>query len=300
MKTKLLLLTVLISTTSFAQSLCSNVVDSAGISVITQNKVSVSTTSASATICLDQDGDGIVDAEDKCPTEAGTLNGCPDTDNDGVIDSKDKCPKIAGKLNGCPDADKDGVADSKDKCPKVAGSLNGCPDTDKDGVIDSKDKCPKVAGSLNGCPDADKDGVADSEDECPTVVGTKAHHGCPELSKEAIATLGKYAKTIQFNTGKSSFKPGVSTTLDKIAEVMKEFDTVEFTVDGYTDSVGDETKNLELSEKRAKAVLDYLATHGIKESRLISKGHGEEDPIAPNNTRTGRAENRRVIITAQH
>ena len=86
-----------------------------------------------------------------------------DTDNDGVIDADDKCPTVAGlaKYAGCPipDTDKDGINDEQDKCPTVAGlsRYNGCPipDTDKDGVNDELDQCPTVAGiaSNNGCED---------------------------------------------------------------------------------------------------------------------------------------------------
>ena len=86
-----------------------------------------------------------------------------DTDNDGVIDANDKCPTVAGlaKYAGCPipDTDKDGVNDEQDKCPTVAGlsRYNGCPipDTDKDGVNDEVDACPTEAGisANNGCPD---------------------------------------------------------------------------------------------------------------------------------------------------
>ena len=86
-----------------------------------------------------------------------------DTDNDGVIDANDKCPTVAGlaKYAGCPipDTDKDGVNDEQDKCPTVAGlsRYNGCPipDTDKDGVNDEVDACPTEAGisANHGCPD---------------------------------------------------------------------------------------------------------------------------------------------------
>lgn len=86
-----------------------------------------------------------------------------DTDNDGVIDADDKCPTVAGlaKYAGCPipDTDKDGINDEQDKCPTVAGlsRYNGCPipDTDKDGVNDEVDACPTEAGisANHGCPD---------------------------------------------------------------------------------------------------------------------------------------------------
>ena len=90
-------------------------------------------------IVLDQDGDGVVDAEDKCPTVAGlaSLQGCPDSDGDGITDASDKCPNQAGlaKYQGCPipDTDGDGVNDEEDKCldRKGPASNQGCPEIDK-------------------------------------------------------------------------------------------------------------------------------------------------------------------------
>ena len=82
----------------------------------------------------DADGDGVADAEDECPNEAGiaALGGCPDSDGDGVADKDDTCPNEAGiaDLDGCPDADGDGIADQDDACPMEAGvaALDGCPE----------------------------------------------------------------------------------------------------------------------------------------------------------------------------
>lgn len=85
----------------------------------------------------DSDGDGIIDAKDKCPNVVGLAKyeGCPvpDTDGDGINDELDKCPNVAGlaKYEGCPvpDSDGDGINDDNDKCPKLAGvaAYNGCP-----------------------------------------------------------------------------------------------------------------------------------------------------------------------------
>ncbi|MGC4036386.1 MAG: porin family protein [Chitinophagaceae bacterium] len=141
----------------------------------------------------DRDKDGIVDAEDACPTQPGLAltNGCPDKDGDGVADKTDKCPDVAGPVSngGCPipDRDKDGVPDDQDKCPDVAGLqiYEGCPipDKDGDGINDFEDRCPTVAGpaSNKGCPiaDADKDGIPDKDDKCPNQAGVAKYNGCP-------------------------------------------------------------------------------------------------------------------------
>lgn len=294
---KTLLLALFISAASFAQECC-NVVDTSDVTVISSNGECVSTTDVIATACADQDGDGFIDSDDKCPTIAGTIDGCPDGDNDGVIDSKDKCPSIAGTLNGCPDSDKDGVIDSEDKCPSIAGTAKGCPDSDKDGIADKDDKCPELAGTSadNGCPaDTDGDGVYDINDKCPSVSGSD--NGCPApLNDEVKAKLAEYPKVILFYTGKSTFKPGVTTTLDKIADLLKGLEQKSFTIEGHTDSIGSEASNLTLSQARAKAVADYLASHGVDGSKLSSKGYGESKPKASNNTGSGRAKNRRVEV----
>ena len=254
--------------------------------------------------CPDSDGDGVADKEDQCPNEAGKLNGCPDSDGDGVVNKDDKCPNKAGKLNGCPDSDGDGVADNLDQCPNKAGKLNGCPDSDGDGVADNVDKCPEVAGpkSNAGCAvskDSDGDGVLDNLDNCINERGPRSNNGCPvKLTVEAKRKLGRYAKTIQFNSGKSDFKPGVTRTLDEIVNVMREFDGVRFDVEGHSDSSGNDAKNLALSQRRAQAVVDYLASHGIKGWRLHAVGYGEARPIASNKTAAGRALNRRVVLSA--
>ncbi|MDO5975631.1 OmpA family protein [Flavivirga jejuensis] len=254
----------------------------------------------------DTDGDGIYDKNDACPDVAGleAFNGCPDTDNDGIEDSKDSCPNEAGlaELNGCPDSDGDGIADKDDKCPTVAGlkALAGCPDADGDGVTDAQDKCPNTAGPAanNGCPwpDTDGDGVLDKDDKCPDVVGSVANNGCPEVTEEVQKTLNEYAKTILFDTGRSTIKTQSESVLKDIISILNEYSTATFTVEGHTDSSGRATTNQKLSESRANAVKDYLVSHGIDTSRLSAVGYGEDKPIDSNKTRKGRANNRRVEI----
>ena len=160
---------------------------------------------------IDSDGDGIFDAQDKCPTVPGVpssdpaKHGCPsDKDGDGIIDAKDACidePGVANDnptKNGCPsDKDGDGIIDKKDACVDVPGvanadaAKNGCPsDRDGDGVLDKEDACPDLPGprdadpKKNGCvPDKDGDGIADKEDACIAIPGIKTSdaktNGCP-------------------------------------------------------------------------------------------------------------------------
>nr|WP_294933680.1 OmpA family protein [uncultured Flavobacterium sp.] len=254
----------------------------------------------------DTDGDGIYDKDDACPEVKGPkeLNGCPDTDGDGIADKDDQCVDVPGpkELNGCPDTDGDGVLDKDDQCIEVAGpaSLNGCPDTDGDGVADNVDKCVDVRGPQEnaGCPwpDTDGDGVADKDDKCPDVKGTVANNGCPEVSEDAIKRLNAYAKTILFNSGKSSFQKQTYPVLQSIAAILKEYPTAKFSIEGHTDSDGKDAMNLKLSQDRAAAVKNYLIDNGIAADRLTSEGYGESKPIDSNKTAKGKANNRRVEV----
>ena len=255
----------------------------------------------------DTDGDGIYDVEDECPETPGLpeFNGCPDTDGDGIEDRNDACPNTPGvaEFNGCPDSDGDGIADPQDACPNTPGlaALSGCPDADGDGIKDSEDGCPNEAGPRenNGCPyqDRDNDGVLDKDDQCPDVPGTVENNGCPEVTVEVIAQLNEYSKTILFDTGKSTIRQESYATLQSIVDIMKEYPTTSFVIEGHTDSVGRETTNQKLSDGRAAAVRDYLTTIGMDGSRLSSIGYGEARPIASNKTKAGRQQNRRVEIS---
>ncbi|WP_298781309.1 OmpA family protein [uncultured Polaribacter sp.] len=256
----------------------------------------------------DTDGDGVYDKDDACPEVAGLkeFNGCPDADNDGVKDSDDACPNVAGlaAMNGCPDADGDGVADKDDMCPNSKGTKanKGCPDSDGDGVVDKDDKCATTAGPAanSGCPwpDTDGDGVLDKDDNCKSEAGPASNKGCPVavIDKKALEVLNFTAKSILFNSGRSSFKSGVTRQLDAIVEIMNKNDKATFAIGGHTDNTGRASSNLKLSEKRANSVMNYFISKGISASRLSAKGFGQDYPIADNKTRAGQAENRRVEI----
>jgi OOP family OmpA-OmpF porin len=254
----------------------------------------------------DRDDDGVIDSEDSCPDVKGLVafKGCPDTDFDGIQDSLDACPEEAGspEMNGCPDQDGDTVADKDDACIDVAGLpvLKGCPDADGDGIADQNDKCPTVKGEKanSGCPwpDTDGDKVLDKDDKCPTVAGTVANNGCPEVSEDTMKKLNDYAKTILFDTAKSSFQKQTYPVLQAIVAILKEYPTAKFALEGHTDSDGKDAANLVLSQTRAAAVRSFLIDNGIAADRLTSEGFGEAKPVATNATKAGKAQNRRVEV----
>lgn len=285
--------------------------------------------------CPDSDSDGIINVKDECPYTKGLaqFGGCPDTDLDGVPDKIDKCPNLAGsKLSaGCPDTDGDGITDPDDLCPTLAGTISakGCPDADTDGLTDSIDFCPTVAGvdSLHGCPfiDSDKDGVQDIDDYCPTLAGLSTNYGCPnadtdndsvpdvddlcpktpgpisnkgcpEIAKEDKEIVNTAFNNLEFETGSYVIISSSNASLDPLAALLIKNTTYRLLIRGYTDNVGSEDDNLQLSRRRAMAVESYLKSKGVPTPQIIAKGYGESNPIADNDTEAGRGKNRRVEL----
>jgi outer membrane protein OmpA-like peptidoglycan-associated protein len=102
---------------------------------------------------------------------------------------------------------------------------------------------------------------------------------------------------ITFNFDSAEILPGFRGTLDRLAQVLGEYDQSIIEVAGHTDNVGTDAYNQALSVRRAQAVGDYLVARGINRERLIIVGAGETRPVASNETDAGRAENRRVELT---
>ena len=81
-----------------------------------------------------------------------------------------------------------------------------------------------------------------------------------------------------------------------VATTLKAYPDAKIEIEGHTDSMGSETYNQALSERRANTVKTYLVSLGIAAGRITTRGFGETQPVADNATAAGRAENRRVII----
>ncbi len=215
------------------------------------------------------------------PFGAPTVTAVPpvveaDSDGDGVVDSVDRCPGtpqgVRVDAEGCPlDSDGDGVSDDKDECP----------DTVRGAAVDEK-----------GCElDGDNDGVVDRLDRCPdSAPGVQVDiRGC-EI-KEEIRLQG-----VHFESNSDRLLPGAESVLDDAAATLVKNPSIRVEVAGHTDSDGTAEYNEGLSARRAATVRDYLVASGVTEDRLTTRGYGESEPIADNNTAGGKAENRRVVL----
>ena len=216
------------------------------------------------------------------------LGGKRDVDGDGVPDATDNCPYEKGlkTLDGCPDKDGDGVADKYDHCPELPGdkAFDGCPDSDNDGIPDDRDSCKDAFGELaNGCPISSKYQVADTVRDLPKDNGDILP---PHILLEST--------TLLFEFGKADLDGTATEALDHAATVLSGQPKVVLYLSGYTDNIGTDKQNRDLSTLRAKAAMDYLIKKGFEEKRLIMGGYGKDRPVVPNDTKENRAKNRRV------
>lgn len=254
----------------------------------------------------DSDGDGVADDVDGCKEQAEDVDqfedsdGCPEADNDkdGLLDAADRCPVEAEDIDqfedsdGCLDADndKDGVADTADTCAMNAEDMDkfedsdGCPDldNDKDGIPDEKDKAPDAAETFNGYQDRD---------------------GAPDEVPAEVKKFNGRIEGILFKTGSAEILPKSYTILDQAVAMLQQFPEIRMEIQGHTDDVGDDAKNLALSQERAQSVVNYMVSKGITADRLVAKGYGETTPEVPNDSETNQARNRRVefhVIRENH
>jgi outer membrane protein OmpA-like peptidoglycan-associated protein len=185
-------------------------------------------------------------------------------------------------------------------------------DTDGDGIPDYRDDCPTQPEDMDGwqdddgCPDPDNDhdGIPDDRDECPTQAEEPGGNGdgCPDKARVVIrrgkvVVFGK----VQFATGSAKILTTSYDLLDQIAQAMREHDDIaSMRIEGHTDNIGGADFNQKLSQQRAEAVTAYLVSKGVDGKKLETRGLGLTQPLAPNDTPAGRAQNRRVEFVARH
>jgi outer membrane protein OmpA-like peptidoglycan-associated protein len=107
-----------------------------------------------------------------------------------------------------------------------------------------------------------------------------------------VLTLGD----VLFDTGKADLNPGAARNLDELVQFLTDHPERQVEIDGYTDNVGTDPYNLDLSQRRADAVKAVLVNRGIQSTRIVSQGFGKEFSVASNSDSGGRQLNRRVEI----
>jgi len=245
-----------------------------------------------------------------------------DSDSDGIPDEKDQCPGtplgVEVYSNGCPiDKDQDGVPDYLDRCPDTPAGTRvdeqGCPvekkavekpvppaDKDGDGIIDQLDiepNTPKgaVVDASGRTVDSDSDGVPDGIDKCPDSPPNLPvdEKGCSRVTPQ------EFYLEVLFPSNRAQVGARFFGDMVRIAQLMKLAPKVELELIGYTDNLGSLESNLRLSERRARAVRDYLVSEGVAEGRLELLAGGEF-PVEPGKPARDKSLQRCVIVRLKH
>lgn len=138
--------------------------------------------------------------------------------------------------------------------------------------------------------DSDGDGVLDRDDRCPeTLPGAQVDsEGCV-IANQTITLVD-----IHFETSSANLTPAAQEALLDVARSLRNQTSSRVEIAGHTDSSGNDNFNLQLSQKRANSVRNFLIRNGVAAEQLSANGYGEQQPVASNATPSGRAENRRV------
>ena len=129
----------------------------------------------------------------------------------------------------------------------------------------------------------------------PTMIkNIRIAEGAVDLYDRFITDGKIVANGIKFDSGKATLKPESMGIINEIVKLMKQHPEIKFSIEGHTDSDGDTGFNQNLSEQRSKTVMNELIEQGIDSERMVSKGFGEDKPVADNSTPEGKANNRRV------
>jgi outer membrane protein OmpA-like peptidoglycan-associated protein len=230
-------------------------------------------------------------------------DGCPDPDNDGdgVPDVRDGPRRVDGGLITDPEHPEFGACmnDAEDK--DGHHDTDGCPDPDNDGdgIPDTRDG-HRVGGRItpaNGYPN-----FGDCMNDAETYNGVDDNDGCPDkaLAEFVDGEIVIFDK-VYFDFDLDRIKPSSYPVLDAVVTILKAYPVIErIEVQGHTDDRGTDAYNLDLSPRRAAAVMNYLMNAGISADRLSSRGYGESANIIPGaQTEEEHARNRRVqfVIT---
>lgn len=134
--------------------------------------------------------------------------------------------------------------------------------------------------------------AAVAQQEAQALQARLAELEAQQTERGLLVTLGD----VLFEFGQSDLLASANPRMDKLAEFLQQFPERRVLIEGYTDSVGSDSINQTLSERRAAAVQSALVSRGINPTRITTQGHGKNHPVASNSTPEGRAMNRRVEV----
>ena len=206
---------------------------------------------------VDSDGDGLFDKDEAA---IGTDPFNPDTDGDGLSDGEEVFKQKTDPLN--PDSDFDGLSDGAEVLVHGTNPLN--PDTDGGGVTDGHEVIEDSTDPLNPADD-----------------------------------LQKFTLLIEFDYDKHFIRPQYYKDLEPVVKVLRRDPNASVRVEGHADRRKKSTReyNQKLSERRAKAIAEYLVQNsGISAANVTSVGYGFDKPVAPNDTEENMQRNRRTDI----
>ena len=198
---------------------------------------------------------------------------------------------------------------SEEPSPSVTAAADGATDSDRVEDADpSSDTTPAIRGALTSGTVTLTGVVPTLEDErslvglMESVVGRGNVESNVEIRPGAPQPVDlslDIADDIQFAVGSANIAPEFLPTLDQIVTLMKLDPNLTAVVKGHTDNTGDKVENLALSQRRAEAVVSYVASQGINRFRLEPQGRGSTEPIAEEATSEGRRQNRRIEFALQ-
>ena len=159
------------------------------------------------------------------------------------------------------------------------------------GIASGSAKGAIIGAAIGGAAGAAIGGIMDAQAED---LQDKLPNAKVERVGEGIAVT--FDSGILFDVNQSTLRPEARTNLQDLATSLEEYEGTDVLVVGHTDSTGEASYNQSLSERRADAARTFLLGAGLEADRVTAMGRGEEEPIASNETTSGRQENRRVEV----
>jgi OOP family OmpA-OmpF porin len=157
-----------------------------------------------------------------------------------------------------------------------------------EGIFLAKPAPKPMAKPMAKPMDSDGDGVTDDKDQCPNT---------PKGATVDARGCWTYAAVVLFDFDSAEIKSDAHPMLNEAVGILKKNPAIKVEIDGHTDNVGPAAYNMKLSERRANSIMEYFVDNGVEAERLTIKGFGLTKPAVSNDTKEGRAKNRRVELT---